>query len=238
MNADRIHVLHAADGNDIADLVTHDFKFDLFPAGNGTLNQYLSDGRKIQTVLRNTAQLSFIRRAAAAGTTQRVSRADNDRIADLFRNTDGFLHCGGDTGGDHGLADRLHGFLEKLSVLRLFNGFGIDADEPDTVFFQKTVPVQFHGERQTGLSTQARQHAVRLFLLDNAAKGIDSQRLQIDLISESLIRHNRRGIGIDKNNFNAFPAEDAARLSPRIVELGGLADHDRAGTDHQYFSDR
>ncbi|MCK7468338.1 MAG: hypothetical protein MZU91_09620 [Desulfosudis oleivorans] len=43
------------------------------------------------------------------------------------------------------------------------------------------------------------------------------------------------GIAVDQNDFIAFFAQRLAGLRAGIVELAGLADNDRPGTDEQYF---
>src|SRR4029077_14445438 len=48
------------------------------------------------------------------------------------------------------------------------------------------------------------------------------------------VGHHRSGVRIDQHGLHAFGPERETRLYPRVVKLGGLADDDRSGTDHQH----
>ena len=232
MNAHGIHVLHAADGDHVAHAVPHDLKLDFLPAGHGPLDEHLGNGGQGQTVGRDLPQGLLVRGAAAAGAAQGKGGPDDNRIADLPGDIHRFLHGMGNAGGNHRLADGLHGLLEQLPVLRLLDGVHVHADQPHAVGVQEAFLLQLHGQRQTRLSAQTGQQAVRALLLDNALQGGNGQGFQVDFIRHGLVGHDGGGVGVHQHHLDAFLLQHAACLGPRVVKLRRLADHNGARPDH------
>src|SRR5262249_32823920 len=83
MYAERIEVLHVADGDAGVGAVADDLVLDLFPAAEVLLDHYLPDRAGLQAALGHARQ--FIRRPrdAAARSAECVGGADHDGIADL-----------------------------------------------------------------------------------------------------------------------------------------------------------
>ena len=237
MHADGVDVLHAAHGDHVARRIAHRFKFDLFPAVDVALHQDLRDRRCVQPGLGRLAQRGGIVRRAAARAAQRERRAHDDRITDPVCRRQRLVYgmCDGRRHG--GLPDLCHGLLEQLAVLRAVDGRGVRPQQAHAVRLQKAVRRQLHGQRQPRLPAQSGQQAVRLFLDDDAAQCGGVQRLQIDLVRQSPIGHDRGGVRVDQNDVDAGLLQHAARLRTGIVELGRLPDHDRAGADDQHFFD-
>ena len=59
------------------------------------------------------------------------------------------------------------------------------------------------------------------------------QRLDVGRGGDLGVGHDRRRVGVDEHDLVALLHQHPARLGARVVELGGLADHDRAGADQQ-----
>ena len=237
MNADRVYVLHRADGNDVALGIAHGFKLDLFPAGDAALYQDLGDGGGVQTGPGNDAHFSFIGSDAAAAPAQGIGGAHDDGIADIIGSLQGVLQGLGDLGRHAGLVDGQHGIPELLPVFRLLDGLDGGAQQADAEFLQRAVAAQLHGQGQAGLAAKAGNHAVRAFFFDDPADGGGIQRLEVDLVRQVLVRHNGSRIGVDQHHVDAFRFQYAAGLGTGIVKLGCLADDDGAGADDQYFTD-
>ena len=233
MHADRIEIFHAAHGDGVARAVAHDLELDFLPARDVLFNQHLRDGRHIKAGVGHLAQLRFRVGHAAARAAQRERRTHDDRIADLIGDGERRLHVVGDVRGNARLADGGHGLLKELAVLRLVDGLGVRADQPHAVALEKALLVQLHGQRKSRLSAQPRQHAVRLFLFDDALDRLDGQRFQIDFVGQRLVGHDGGGVGVDQHDVHARVLQHAAGLRAGVVELGGLADDNGAGTDHQ-----
>ena len=235
VHADRIQVFHVADGDAVSCSVAHHFVLDFLPAGDAALHQNLPHSRKTETVLKNLAELCRIMCNTAAGAAQRVGRTQNNREADLFCEFYTVFHVLNDIGGCDRLADLLHGFLEHLAVLCLFNGQSRCSEELYAVSFQKSGFCKLHAKVQSGLSAQCREDGVRLLLLNNLLQDLGGQRLNVDLIRNVLIGHNGRGVGVYKAYLHALFLQRAARLCTRIVELRRLSDDNRAGANHHYL---
>ena len=61
----------------------------------------------------------------------------------------------------------------------------------------------------------------------------NGERLDIGAVGQFRVGHDRGRIGIDQHNFDPFGAKRLDRLRAGIIKLACLADHDRAGADHQ-----
>ena len=231
MHAHRVQVLHRAHGDGVALAVPHDFKLDLFPAGNGLFHQDLGDGGQRQAVGSGFPQLLLVAHNAAAGAAQGEGGTDDDRVADLHGKGLGVLHSGHHFGGDAGLANLLHGVLEDLPVLGLVNGFGGSAQQPHVVLFQKALLGQLHGQGQAGLAAEPRQDAVGLLFLDDPLDGGQGQGLDVDLVRHSLVGHDGGGVGVYQHNLDAVVPQGPAGLGAGVIKFRGLADHNGAGTD-------
>ena len=81
-----------------------------------------------------------------------------------------------------------------------------------------------------------RQQRVRSFPLDDLGHHFPGQRFNVGPIRRVGIGHDRGGIAVDQHHLVLLFAQGLAGLRPRIVELAGLSDHDRAGPDQQDFS--
>ena len=86
---------------------------------------------------------------------------------------------------------------------------------------------------QRGLAAQGRQDRVGPLLGDDRLDDLPRDRLDVGGVGEVGVGHDRRRVGVDQDDAHALLAQHAARLRARVVELAGLADHDRAGADDQ-----
>ena len=237
MNADRVHVFHRADSDNISLRIAHGFELNFLPACDTFLHQDLGDGGGIETSAGQGAHFLLVICDAAAAAAQRIGRTDNDRVTDFLRRGEGFLQRFRNAGGHTRLADIQHGFPELFPVFRFFNGFDGRSKQPYAELIQCAVAAQLHRQGQAGLAAKAGNQAVRAFLLNDPADSGSIQRLQVNLVRQMLICHDGCRVGIDENHIDAFLFEDAAGLGTGIVKFRCLADYDRTGTDHQYFPD-
>ena len=235
MDAHRVHVLHGADGDGGALVVPHDLKLDLLPPEDVLFDQDLGDGGVVQTDLALLPQLFLVVSHAAAAAAQGEGGADDHGIADAVGDLHAGLNVVGGVGGDGGLPDGGHGILEDLPVLGLVDGVGVGADEPDVVGGQEALVGQLHGDGQASLSSQTRQKAVGLGFLNDALDGLGGQGLQVHRVGHGAVGHDRCRVGVDQHGLHALSLQNPAGLGAGIVELGGLADDDGAGTDDKDF---
>ena len=133
------------------------------------------------------------------------------------------------------LADLLHQGPEDLAVFGLADGGQRRAEQLDIVLFQDARFGQFRRQVQAGLPAQCRQQAVGPLFGDDALDKLDVQRLDIDRIGGFRVGHDRRRVGVDQHDRDAFLAQRLAGLRPGIVKLGGLPDDNRPAADDEDF---
>ena len=235
MNADRIHIFHAADGDAVALGVADYLKLDLLPARDAFFYQNLRNRGQIQTVGSNLLHLFYIVGNTAAGTAQREGRTNDYRIADLLRKSQAGFQIRYDLRRNTGLSNGNHRILKHLTVFCLVDGLRTRAQKPNAMALQEAFLGQLHGQCQSRLTSQGGQDAVRLLLLNNSLDRLQRQRLDIDVIRHRFIRHDRRGVGVDQNDLQALFLQCPAGLCASVVEFGCLTDYDRAGTNYHYF---
>ena len=105
------------------------------------------------------------------------------------------------------------------------------------MLLQKALLVELHRQRQARLAAETGEKTVWLLLFNDALDGGQRERLEINLIREGLVGHDRRGVGVDEHDVHARVVQHAARLRAGIVKLRRLTDHDRAGADDHDFTD-
>ena len=69
------------------------------------------------------------------------------------------------------------------------------------------------------------------------ATGPGQQRLDVGRVGELRVGHDRRRVRVDQDDLVALLAQDLAGLHAGVVELGGLADDDRAGAEEHDLVD-
>ncbi len=144
MYANRIDVLHRADGDDVAELVAHDLELDFLPAGNALFDKNLGDRREAQTVLGDFSKLLLILADASAGAAQRICRTNDNRIVDGLCKRERILNRLDHFGRNNRLMDGDHGILELLTILRLLDGFALCTEKLDTMLLKESFLRQLH----------------------------------------------------------------------------------------------
>ena len=135
MDADRVQVFHVADGDHVACAVAHYLVLDLLPACDAALYQDLTYTGKTQAVFQDLTALLRVLGNTAAASAQSVCRTKHDRVTDLVCDAKTVLYVLDDVRRSDRLADLLHGLLEHLTVLGLFDGQRGGTDEADVIFF-------------------------------------------------------------------------------------------------------
>ena len=128
--------------------------------------------------------------------------------------------------------------LEPLPILAALDGVEVGADHLDPPALERTILVQRDRGVQRGLTTERRQHGVYLvpalgLLRDDSLHEIRGDRLDVGVVGELRVGHDRRRVGVDQADLQSFRTEYTARLGARVVELACLADDDRTRSDDQ-----
>ena len=235
VNADRIDVLHIADGDDVALSVAHDLVLDFLPACDALLDQNLIDAGVHDAARRDLAQLLPGVCDAAAGAAQCVCWTNDDRQTDLLGELNRVLYRVDNLGGDDRLVDLLHRVLEQLTILRLVDRGRIGAEQFDAVLLEESLGDQLHRDVQAGLSAQCREDGVRALLFDDLLDTRNRHRLDVDLVGHRLVRHDSCRVGVHQNNLESLFPQCTACLRSCVVKLRRLSDDDRAGAEYHNF---
>ncbi len=92
VDAERIEILHVADGDAVVVGVAHDLILNLLPAAQGLFYQHLrGEGERLGG---HGVEFLFVFAEAGAQTSERVGRAQDHRIADLRGCGAGLLYVG------------------------------------------------------------------------------------------------------------------------------------------------
>ena len=122
-------------------------------------------------------------------------------------------------------------------VLRAGDRLVVGADQLHAVALQRAVVVQRLGEVERGLPAERSQQRVGALTRDHLRDGPGQQGLDVGGVGELRVGHDRRRVGVDEHDLIALFAQHLAGLDARVVELGGLPDHDRAGAEDQDLVD-
>ena len=235
VDAHRVDVLDRADDHDVVVAVAHHLELELAPADHRLLDQHLVDRAGGEPLGDDLAQLGLGVADTAALAAHRERRPDDrrqgdppggERLVDLAEGLDG------DRPGDP-QARLDHRGAELLAVLGAADRGGVGADQLDPEAVEGPVLEQGHRQVQRGLAAERRQQRVGALLFDDLGDRAGQQRLDVGRGGELRVGHDRRRVGVDQDDLEALLEQHLAGLDAGIVELGGLADHDRPGADQQ-----
>ncbi len=185
----------------------------------------------------NFGQFRFVLGDTAARAAERIRRTHDNGIADrLCEPQSGFDICH-DFAFDDRLAGALHKLLELVAILALFNRLDRRTDNANVIFLDNPSVVQLARNIQARLTAHTGDYRVRAFLLYNLLNKLYCQRLNVSVVSHSLVRHNRRGVRVNQYDLHVLVAERAASLRSRVVELSSLTDYYRPRAYYKHFFD-
>ena len=237
VHADRVDVLDRADDDRVVGRVAHELELVLLPPEDRLLEQHLGGRALVQAVADHAHELLAGVREAGSETAHREARADHERVAEVLRERDGLVDGVGDVAaGDVGSGIQ-HQLLEDLAVLALVDRLEVRADELDAVLLEHAVLVQLDRGVERGLAAERREDRVGLLLGDDRLDHLPGDRLDVGRVGEVGVGHDRGRVGVDQDDAHALLAQHPAGLRARVVELAGLADHDRPGADHEHGVD-
>ncbi len=194
------------------------------------------DGRGGEAAEHDSLQLGGVGGDATAGTAQCVGRPDDQRVADPCREAGGLRERGADERVGHRLTEVLEQPLEGVPVLRHPDRGQRRAQHADPEPIEDARLGQLDREVETGLAAEGGQDRVRPLALDDRGHRLNGQGLDVDAVGHLVVGHDRGRVGVDEHRLDALLAERPAGLAPGVVELGRLADHDRAGADDEHLA--
>ena len=233
MHPHRVEVLHAADRDRRVGGIAQHLELDLIPAQQAALDQDLADRARCQPRGQPVPSLVARRREAAPATAQGERRADDDRRPELRDEAQAGLDRLDHGALRHRLADAGHEVAEAAAILRRADRCQRGPEHADAAAIQHPGIVEGHGQVQPGLAPERRQQRVRAMLLDHAGQVFDGQRADHHRPAHVRIGHHGGRVRVHQDRLHALATQRQAGLHAGIVELGGLADDDRAGPDDE-----
>ena len=164
---------------------------------------------------------------AAARSAECKGRADDDWVADPFHKALGFFHVMNDVGIRYRFAEFIHQGTEQIAVFRFMDSVQLSPQDFNIEFFQNSRFIQFDRHIEAGLPAKCRKQCIRALFSKDAADKLQCNRLDIHLVGDFGIGHDRRRIRVDQDNAVALFFQGEAGLCARIVEFCCLADNDR-----------
>ncbi len=232
MHAHRVEVLDRADDHDVVELVADDLELELAPALDRLLDQHLRDRALVEPAQDDRVELLGRAREAAAVAAERERRADRDGQAELAVERGArLLGRAHDHRLRHAQADRGHRLAERLAVLGGVDRVRRGADQLDPELLEHAGSLELHREVERGLAAQRRQQRVGPLLAQHGGHALEVERLEVGRVGPVRVGHDRRRVGVDQDRAIALLAQHLERLHAGVVELAGLADHDRPGPD-------
>lgn len=235
MHADGVEVFHTAYRNRGIVRVAHDFELDFLEPFDALFDQHLPHGRELERVFHNLAQLLFRLRKTAARAAERERGAQHHGIAYIQRSFFRFLYAVSYLRRDDGLADAHTHLFEFFAVFRHFDTFKRRSEQFNIAFVQNPAVRELHRKIEPRLSAEGGDDCVGTLVTDDARDVFEGERLHIYLVRHHLVRHNRGGVGVGKDDFVALFFQRDARLRARIVEFRRLSYDNGPGAYDQNF---
>ncbi len=233
VHAHRVQVFDRADDDAVVRSIADHFHLEFLPAQHRLFHQHFGGRRQFQAAADDLDQLFAVVGDAATAATQGEARADDGRVADAGLDLDRFFQRVSDGRLRAFQADFPHRHAEQLAVFGHADRVALGADQFDVVLLQHAIVGQVQRAVQRGLAAHRRQQRVGLFLGDDLFDRLPVDRLDVDGVGHLRVGHDRGRIAVDQHHAVPLVAQRLAGLRAGVVELAGLADDDRAGTDDE-----
>ncbi len=233
VDAHGVEVLDRADDDDVVRPIAHHLELVLLPPEDAPLDQALVARRLLKRPLHQRFEFLLGEGDAPPGASEGEAGADDrrnpglpDDLPSLFEGA----HVARDRQGE---ADLPHRLPELVTVLGLHDRIELGADQRHAEAIEYAGLRELDGEVETRLAADRREQGVGPLGLDDLPDRVDRHRLDVGAIRGFRIGHDGRRVRVQEHHPVAFLPEGLAGLGSRVVELAGLSDHDRAGTDHE-----
>jgi len=235
VDAQRVEVLHVADGDAVVEPVPHHLVFHFLPTLERLLHQ---DLRRVgERPLGAGGQLRRVGAEAAPLPAQGEGGADDHREAQRAGRRRGVRHRGDRHAADGSHADLVEPPDEPLPVLGVGDGLDGRAEHPNAVPFQRPGRVEPQTAVERRLAAETEEDAVGPLPPDHRLDKERRDREEVDAVGHPLRRLHRGDVGVDQDGSDPFLPQRLERLGAGVVELAGLADLQRAGTQHEHGAD-
>ena len=228
VDAHRVEVLDRADDHDVVGPVADHLELELVPAADRLLDEHLADRALGEPALDLSMERLDVVREPAPVPAERERRPDDGRhgrASEVVERLD-------DHRARHGEPAALHGLAEELAVLGPPDHVDPRAEKLDAELFEHARRVELDGEVERRLAAERGQQRVGALAAEDVGDALQVERLDVRPVGEPGVGHDRRRVRVDDDRPVAVLAQHLERLTAGVVELAGLADHDRARADH------
>ncbi len=233
MDTHRVDIFYRADDDAVVGGVAHHLHLIFFPAEHRFFDQHFGGRREVEAIGDDLAELLHIEGDAAAGAGQGKGGADDGRQADKGLRVQCFFHRMNSARFRRFQAQLVHGVTELLAVFGLVDDLGLGANHFDIILFQNTRGIERQGGVKGRLTAHGREQRIGALPGDDLLNEFRRDRLDIGGVGHVRIGHDGGRIGIDQDDAIAFLTQRLAGLNAGIIELTGLADHNRACADNE-----
>ena len=192
---------------------------------------------EVEAALDDLVELFHVVGDAAAGAAHGEGGPDDGGEAGGGHDGVRLLQAAREAALRHLEADAVHGLLEEAAVLADLDRPPRGPDEADAEAIEHAALRELDGQVQRGLAADGRKDGVRPLALQDRFHHLGGQRLDVGAVRVFGVGHDRRRVRVHQRHADAFLAEGLDGLRAGIVELAGLADHDRAGADDEDGAD-
>ena len=239
VDAHRVDVLDGADDDHVVLVVAHHLEFELLPADHRLLEQHLADRAR-----RRDRPCTAASKSARVSATPppcppmvKLGRMIRGRRRPPARASCASARVRTTDGRGHAQADGGHGGAELVPGLGPVDGRVVGAQQLHTVALERAVLGQSHGQVEGGLAAQGGQQGVGPLPLDDPCHHFGHQRLDVGAVGERGVGHDGGRVGVHQHHLVALLQQDLAGLGAGVVELAGLPDDDRPGSEQHDLLD-
>ena len=220
MDAQRVEVLHVADGDAVVVAVAHHLVLYLLPASQRLLHQHLRREREGLLGLRQ--QFVVVVAEAGTETAEGVGGTQYDGESQFVGCPLHLLDSRARLALDGLHANLVEALHEEVAVFGVDDGLHGCAQHLHAVFLQDSTFIEFHAAVQGCLSAKREQDAVGAFLLDDALHELGRHGLEIHRVGHILAGLHRGDIRVDEHRVDALFLQRLQGLRSAVVELARL----------------
>src|SRR3712207_545983 len=237
MDAHGVDVLDGADDYYVIVEVPHDLEFELLPTGYALLDEGAAHRAGIEPVEDGAAEFAGVVGYGATLATQGETRADDEGETYSLGEVLGLGQVTHGAALWHSKPDTSHRVAEELAIFCLTDRLDGGSEQLYAVVVEDGGLVQLDCEVQGRLSAKGRQEGVGAFAADDLGERAGREGFDVGGVGDLGVGHDGRWVRVDEDHAVPFVAQGPAGLGARVVELGGLPDHDGARADDQNARD-
>ncbi len=232
VDAERVDVLHGADADALVGAIAHDLELELLAPREALFDEHLGDARA-EDALQRRPQVLFPLDDGRAAPAEREGAAQDHGQPDAVGRLDGVFQrrCG--LASRHLDADLGEPLVEQLPVLGVADGLDRRSEHLHAAAGQCAPCLQRKAAVERRLPTERQQDRVDLLGLDDPLDHVRVEGERVQLVAEPLGRLNRGDVRVDEHGVEARFAQGLQSLRARVVELAGLADLERTGSEQK-----